>query len=140
MEVTLEKIKEILKMKNIHLSYQRMKVLEYLVHHLCHPSADQIYVELKKEIPSLSKTTIYSTLKILEDANVIRSLTIDDNEVRYDIETYSHGHFICEKCGKIFNFETDINKLPYKNLDNFQIDDKEIFFKGICPECLKKTK
>jgi Fur family transcriptional regulator, peroxide stress response regulator len=54
-----------LKRKNIRLSHHRLKVLEYLCQNLNHPTVEQIYVDLQKEVTTLSKTTIYNSLNVL---------------------------------------------------------------------------
>lgn len=127
-----------LKEKNIRLSHQRLKVLEYLNSHLIHPTVDQIYTGLHQEIPSLSKTTVYSTLNALAEAGLVRVITIEDNETRYDIRTENHGHFKCESCGRIYDFTADPDSLQAGELKDFDIRDKNVYFKGLCPGCLEK--
>jgi Fe2+ or Zn2+ uptake regulation protein len=136
MKPSFEGIKKELKLRNINLSHQRLKVLEYLVQNQYHPTVDQIFTALKKEISTLSKTTVYNTLKILIDAGMVRVITIEDNETRYDIEVENHGHFKCESCGAIYNFNIDIDSLAFSDLNDFRIKDKNVYFKGICPRCL----
>jgi Fe2+ or Zn2+ uptake regulation protein len=125
-----------LKAKNVRLSHQRLKILEYLADHLIHPTADQVYSGLQKDIPTLSKTTVYSTLNTLATAGMVRPLDIEGNEIRYDINVDNHGHFKCESCGKIHDFRVDIDSLSSGDLKGFIIRDKNIYFKGICPACL----
>ena len=115
-----------------------MKVLEYLTQNHCHPTVDQIHTEIQKEVPTLSKTTVYNTLRILTEAGLVRVITIEDNETRYDIKTETHGHFKCDSCGEIFNFNIDIDSLKSDDLQGFKIDDKDVYFKGVCPNCLSK--
>ncbi|MEA4846833.1 MAG: Fur family transcriptional regulator [Clostridiaceae bacterium] len=136
MKPSFEDLKRKLKIRNINLSYQRLKVLEYLTQNQCHPTVDQIFIELQKHIPTLSKTTIYNTLRVLIDAGLVRVITIEDNETRYDIVTENHGHFKCESCGTIYDFSIDIDSLTSGDLNNFKIKDKNVYFKGICPRCL----
>jgi Fur family peroxide stress response transcriptional regulator len=136
MKPSLEDFKKELKMKNIRLSYQRLKVLEYLTRNQCHPTVDKIFTDLQKDIPTLSKTTIYNTLRILVEAGLVRIITIEDNETRYDIIVENHGHFKCESCGTIYDFSIDTDSLTSEDLNNFKITDKNIYFKGICPRCL----
>jgi Fe2+ or Zn2+ uptake regulation protein len=136
MILTYEELQKDLMKKNIKLSYQRLKVLEYLTRDRCHPTVDQIFTDLHKDIPTLSKTTVYNTLRILADAGLVRVITIEDNETRYDIETKNHGHFKCEVCGTIYNFNVDMDALTSEDLNSFQINDKNVYFKGICPNCL----
>mgnify|MGYP001259209617 CR=1 FL=1 len=136
MKSSFEELKEKLNITNIYLSHQRLKVLEYLVQNHCHPTVDQIFTDLQKDIPTLSKTTVYNTLRILVKSGLVRVITIEDNETRYDIVTENHGHFKCESCGTIFDFPIDIDSLVTGDLSKFKINDKNVYFKGLCPRCL----
>lgn len=136
MKLTLDDLKKELKMKNIHLSYQRLKVLEYFTQNKCHPTADQIFTELQRNISTLSKSTVYNTLRLLIYAGLVRVITIEDNETRYDIIVENHGHFKCEACGIIYDFSIDVDSLTSEDLNNFKINDKNVYFKGICSRCL----
>ncbi|MBZ2174283.1 transcriptional repressor [Schnuerera sp. xch1] len=138
MNMTLEELTNKLKKKKIRLSYQRIKILEYINNHRIHPTVDQIYNDLRKEVPTLSKTTVYNTLNTLADSNLVKVITIGDNEARYDVTIKNHGHFKCESCGIIFDFNIDFNSFKIDGLSNFQINQKDIYFKGLCPKCIKK--
>lgn len=134
MKPTFENLSNELKRKKIRLTNQRLKVLEYVANNHCHPTVDQIYNELKKEVDTLSKTTIYNTLNTLIEANLVREVKIEDNEARYDVTVKNHGHFKCESCGNIYDFEYDLFNTD--ELNNFQINDQNVYLKGICPKCL----
>ena len=122
--------------KNIRPSFQRIKILEYLINNRIHPTVEAIYSALIKEIPTLSKSTIYNTMNLFLEANLVRELTIEDNEVRYDINTLDHGHFKCDKCGKIYDFFLNNDDLKCKDLSGFTIKEKNVYYRGICPKCL----
>lgn len=138
MKQSYEFLSNELKKKNIRLSHRRSKVLEYLCKNPNHPTVDQIYGDLHEAIPSLSKTTVYNTLHILVEAGLVRVITVEDNETRYDIITESHGHFKCVNCGTIFDFSIDLALLTAEELNGFKIDDRDVYFKGICSKCLLK--
>lgn len=136
MKVQFEDLLNELKNKKVRLSHQRLKVLEYLTENHIHPTVDQIYNGLHDDVPTLSKTTVYNTLNSLTEAGMVRVITIDDYESRYDINIDNHGHFKCMSCGKIFDFKIDIDSFNIKELDGFEISDKSVYFKGRCPQCL----
>ncbi len=136
METKLDLLTKTLCNKNIRLSYRRNKVLEYLCENPDHPTVGQIYDNLHYDVPNLSKTTVYNTLNILIEAGLVRVINIEDNETRYDILTEDHGHFKCEKCGEIQDFDIDIDSFETKGLSDFKILDKNVYFKGVCPKCL----
>jgi len=136
MELKFEDLLNELKVKKIRLSHQRLKVLEYLILNQCHPTVDHIYNGLHKEVPTLSKTTVYNTLNSLTEAGLVRVINIEDNEIRYDINTNNHGHFKCESCKNIYDFNIDIDSFNSDDLKNFSINDKNVYFKGMCPQCI----
>jgi len=138
MNPSMEDLEKELKKKGIPLSYQRLKILEYLTRDRSHPTVEQIFTDLLKDIPTLSKTTVYNTLKILAESGLVRIITIEDHQTRYDIEVENHGHFKCESCGTIYNFRMNIDSLNSIDLNNFRISDKSVYFKGICGRCLSK--
>jgi Fur family transcriptional regulator, peroxide stress response regulator len=135
---TVENFKKELTKRNIQVSYQRIKVLEYLMAKRIHPTAEQIFNDLHKEIPTLSRATVYNILKVLVKAKLVRVITIEGNETRYDIDTENHGHFKCTCCGAIYDFGVNMDSFIPDELKEFQIDDKDLYIKGICPACLLK--
>jgi Fur family transcriptional regulator, peroxide stress response regulator len=140
MIVSIEFLTEQLKSKGIRPSYQRVKVLEYMYLKGGHPTVDEIFRSLSVDIPSLSKVTIYNTLHTFVKAALLRVVEIDDVEKRYDITLTNHGHFLCESCGTIYNFQLDIEKAAIEGLNQFEITQKDVYFKGLCPNCLKQNK
>ena len=117
-------------------SYPRIKILEYMVNWKNHPTVDEIYSNLIKEMPTLSKTTVYNTLDLFIQNNLTRLISIEGHEARYDADISSHGHFKCIRCGRIFDFHVDIDSIQYSSLDHYTVFEKHLYFKGICPGCL----
>lgn len=134
-----EAIAKLLVEKEIKPSYQRMKVMEYLDGNRDHPTVEQIYSTLKPEIPTLSKATVYNTLKLLEEKHLIKALTIEDNEVRYDAVVRQHGHFKCTECGTIVDFPVDVPELDKPELKGCSVEQMDVFLKGTCASCAKKS-
>lgn len=135
MELQIENIGEYLKVHDIKPSYQRIKIFQYLVEKRNHPTVDMIYKALCPEIPTLSKTTVYNTLNLFIEKKIVNMLVIEENETRYDTVMKIHGHFKCEKCGKIFDVNIDKDSFDKKALENFQINEQHYYFKGFCDEC-----
>lgn len=126
-----------LKSHDIKISYQRTQIFKYLIKYKNHPTVDIIYKGLIKNIPSLSKTTIYNTLKLFVDKKIVSVINIEDNETRYDADTSFHGHFKCKKCNKIYDIR--LEKPTLIDFDNYIVDEYHFYLKGICSEC-NKTK
>ena len=133
-----ENFRECLEKHNIRPSYHRIKVLEYLLSKKTHPTVDEIYSELAIELPTLSKTTVYNTLSLFIKEGLVRLVTTEDNETRYDANVADHGHFRCEQCGRIFDFLLNLDNVKTSGLEQFKVREKNVYYKGICPECLEK--
>lgn len=72
---------------NIKPSVQRIAIMDYLLAHKTHPSIDEIYLALCKDIPTLSKTTVYNTLKLFVEHGAALMLTIDEKNACFDGDT-----------------------------------------------------
>ena len=134
----IENVGEYLKENGIKPSIQRMKIFQYLLDHHTHPTVDDIFRNLSGEIPTLSKTTVYNTLNIFVKSDIVQEIIIEENEVRYDVVTATHGHFKCKTCGNIIDFDVDLSKLDLKKLGNVEIEETHFYLKGTCSDCLKK--
>ena len=119
---------------------QRIAILDYLLKHATHPTVDDVYQGMSGEIPTLSKTTVYNTLRMFADNHVAQMITIDDHRVCYDGNTDPHVHFYCKKCGKVF----DLFKEQAPTMDSqffcegHLVDEKQLYYKGICKDCIAK--
>ncbi len=129
-----ERILEILEKNGIRPSYQRIQVLTYLLENDIHPTADMIFTGLQEKTPVISRATVYNTLNLFEDKGIVSTMSADRTDTRYDLLDRPHGHFVCDKCSKIFNFEYNYSEV-YSGLEGFRIDNKEIVLKGLCKEC-----
>lgn len=140
MTYTIEQLKDYLKKHDIKPSTIRIKVLEYLLNNRIHPTADDIYQYLINEIPTLSKTSIYNTLDLFLEKGVVSTLSLKEKELRYDINTYLHGHFKCEVCGKVYDFPVTYKILDVNESKGFTIKSIDINAYGICKKCNEKIK
>jgi len=132
----MENLIKILQSKNIQPSHQRIKILEVLVKNKDHMNVNMIYDELSKEIPTISKTTVYNTLNTLVEKGLVHCLTITPEEMRYDYETKPHHHLLCKRCGRIIDVNVRCTYAEAMEIEGHSIEEIEGYFKGICKECL----
>ena len=118
-------------------SVQRLAVMEYLLMHFTHPTADEIYSALIEKIPTLSKTTVYNTLKLFVEHGAVKMLTIDEKNVMFDADTSSHAHFLCTKCNKVYDLPLHAAKLHKCVVipDDFDVEDVAVYVRGVCKAC-----
>jgi len=103
-----------------------------------HPTVAEIYDVLITDIPSLSKTTVYNTLNLFVDKELVEEVTIEGSEMRYDIkDPEGHGHFKCTKCHKIYDVPIQIDKIFSDEMSDFLVQAQFVHFVGICPDCQK---
>lgn len=118
-------------------SVQRIAIADYIASHFTHPTADDIYLALHPDMPTLSKTTVYNTVNLLVEAGVISELNIDDKNARYDAVMNPHAHFRCRCCGKIIDLMDC--KLPQPPKGDFMVDEIKLSYAGHCNECRDLT-
>lgn len=123
-------------------SVQRVAILEYLQTHATHPTVDDVFKALGRRIPTLSKTTVYNTLRLLADNRAAQMLTMDEHRVCYDGDTRPHVHFVCKRCGHIYDVCDEI--APQINGQAESVvgvaDEVQMFYKGVCRSCIDKEK
>jgi len=128
-----------LRSEGFKLTPQRLSVIRYLIGNESHPTAAVIYKDLKKKYPSLSFSTVYNTLNMLEKIGEIQSLHLFDDFLNYDPGTTPHYHFICGSCNRIIDiFPRDGENvpLPEGDISGNRIESAQIVFKGTCKNCL----
>ncbi len=116
-------------------SLARTQIYKYLIEKRNHPTVDTIYLAMHNQLSTLSKTTVYNTLKLFVDKGIVWTLGIEDNELRYDADISSHGHFKCVKCNGVFDFEMDVNSIQKSGLKGFEAEDYHLYIKGTCRLC-----
>jgi len=127
----------ILRQQGISPTHQRIWVLKYLLAHPGHPSAEEVYEGTHDADPSLSKASVYNILHLFKEKGLLKTVSIDRAYLRYDIIAQEHGHFKCDSCGGIFNFDAAIDETTTRGLEGFQIRQKVIYFRGLCIDCQK---
>ncbi len=127
---------DLLRQYGIRPSHQRITVLNYLLDHREHNSADEIFEGLYKQVPTLSRTTVFNTLRLFRDLGVVQAVSIGTNPVCFDVDMTPHAHFYCSECHSI----TDI---PITDEDWFAVKkyggdgvDMQVTFHGLCDRCL----
>jgi Fur family peroxide stress response transcriptional regulator len=135
--ISLDKMRAFLESRSVKPSYQRLKILEYLMRNRNHPSVDTIFQALCGEIPTLSKTTVYNTLSLFAEKAIATSLTIVNNELRYDLLNEPHAHFQCAECKRVFDVPMKENLFFTNFLEDHRVEEIQVTIKGICKNCLK---
>lgn len=119
-------------------SMQRLEILEYISSCTTHPTADEIYSYMRRNNPTLSRTTVFSSVKLLAEKGLVNDINITSDSTRYDsVQSTPHAHFICRDCIKIIDIPFDMSVLTVPA--DFLCDNVNVYFKGVCPDCSKKN-
>ncbi|MBN1561872.1 transcriptional repressor [candidate division KSB1 bacterium] len=124
--------------KKFRTSKQRNRMLQLLRATDSHPTAEWLYEKLKMEFPRLSLGTVYRNLSLLIDMGLVKKIHFGSSFDRFEANTAPHYHLICERCGKIFDFDLPVDKdiLEHaKQRTTFAIRYHKIEFYGICESC-----
>jgi Fur family peroxide stress response transcriptional regulator len=117
---------------------QRLAILDFLDGNTSHPTAEDVYQALKPCYPSLSLTTVYNTLEVLQKAGKVVELTISPFRRHYDPDIVFHHHFFCRSCQRITDLTGDFsNPIHPKMPDGFKLEETILHCYGLCPECQK---
>ena len=149
MAISQEEFKKLLKEKGLKVTNQRLLVLEVLADHRdTHMTAEDIYDLVKEDYPEIGLATIYRTLQLLLNMQLVDRVNLDDGCIRYEIGglfdgefRHHHHHLICKTCGKVLPFRHDLLDDLERQIEEetgFHVLDHELKFYGQCKECLKK--
>jgi len=120
-------------------SKQREEILEVLKKSYSHPTAEEIYQDIKAQNSTASRGTVYRNLGLLVEKGIIIKIPMGNNPDRYDYIRKPHMHVICKRCGKVEDFNSNTNseeliKEIYKST-SIKPEENGISMLGICKKC-----
>jgi len=131
-------LRPMLEEQGVSLTRQRTAVFDYLGRTDQHPTAEEVFLAVKSELPKISLATVYKNLEALVACGAASKLTYGDGAARYDIRTDHHYHSRCLSCGRIADLEPhgaeELGKL-IKPPSGFQIEDYRVEVVGYCNDC-----
>lgn len=109
---------------------------------LKHPSAVETYEYVKSLAPAIGKATVFRNLTVLTSDGYVKKLSFPNEPNRFEILRAPHDHFVCEKCGKIYDIFKDNETSPQGDakISVGVIKSVSVIYNGICNDCLNKTK
>ncbi len=151
MSISTEQFKTMLREKGLNVTTQRLLVLEVLANHKDeHLTAEDIYELVKEDDPEIGMATIYRTVQLLMEMQLVDRINLDDGRERYEIgeyyqgeERHHHHHLICRTCGAVIPFKDDLLDDLEKRIEDetgFHVLDHELKFYGQCAKCREKAK
>ena len=127
-----------LRKKKVTPTLQRVAILEHIQERTDHPTAEEIYQDLRVNLPSLSRATVYNTLELLRKLGEIQRLSITINKAHYDPNTKPHHHFLCRRCERVIDIDIPYPIIEGDWVQGNRIEAVQVCLQGICSNCLKK--
>jgi Fe2+ or Zn2+ uptake regulation protein len=121
-----------------HMTRQRSAVYSYLREGRQHPTAEEVYLAVKKELPRISLATVYKNLEALVNCGLATKVAAGDGAARYDIRTDHHYHSRCLSCGGMVDLDPEAEgalpelvRVPVE----FEVTRYRIEVLGFCSNC-----
>jgi Fur family peroxide stress response transcriptional regulator len=139
----MQNLVEKLRSHHIAVTPQRLAVLAILESRRDHPTAEQIYREVRRQLPAISFNTVYKTLEVFCQKGLVLKVNPLHEVAHYDGKTWPHAHRICRRCHDIMDLDwspAPVASLPFQDLQGFQVEHQSLTFWGLCPRCQQLEK
>lgn len=124
-------------------SKQREMILHTVLENPIHPTADEVFLQVKQHCPRISLGTVYRNLNQLADNGIVRKISMANRPDRFDGTVEQHYHVCCTECGAV----SDVAYPPLEGLDAFveqktayRVSGHQLLFYGVCAHCASKIK
>ncbi len=124
--------------KKIKMTVQRRVVLEEVKKVKTHPSADEVYLAVRRRLPDISMATVYRNLETLAEHGLIRRLWEVSAPRRYDGILEQHYHVVCDRCGRVDDVRLEaVNGFleDARRASDYDVQGYRLEFHGLCPSC-----
>ena len=130
-----------LRSADLRVTRPRLAVLE-AVHALPHADTESIFAAVRAGLPDVSRQAVYDVLAALTAAGLVRRIQPSGSVARYESRVGdNHHHVVCRSCGSIADVECAVGSAPCLTAADdhgFVIDEAEVIYRGLCPECSGK--
>jgi Fe2+ or Zn2+ uptake regulation protein len=134
---TVEELCEKLRQNDQKVTPQRRLIYKALEGKTTHPTADEVWAEVKTVMPDVSLATVYKTLRELVDKGFLVEIRHNNDSSRFDPRTDDHSHLLCIGCNKLEDVSQTFPQLDlaHDQKRGFRMVKNEVIFYGYCPDC-----
>jgi Fur family peroxide stress response transcriptional regulator len=135
---TYNEFRHLCRVHHLAATHQRQKIYEALVSRPGHYSPEEVYGQVKQDLPSISLATVYKNLKTFVQAGMLNDVSPHHGPWRVDANTAPHHHLICTRCHSISDLDIDLLqpvKLQGKLPPGFRMEKFNVEVQGICKAC-----
>ena len=128
----------LLRSAQLRVTRPRTAVIDELYRHP-HTDADDVAAAVRMRLGKVSRQAIYDVLHALTDARIVRRIEPAGSPALYELHTGdNHHHLVCRRCGRVADVDCAVGAAPClepSQTHGFAIDEAEVVFWGLCPEC-----
>ena len=125
-------------------THQRALIMDIIRQGRGHLDADEIFLRAREMEPRLSLSTVYRTLQMLKELDIVDELHFGENHHHYEVKpTQEHHHLVCLGCGRVIEFDYPLSRYLKREvpaLKDFDIDETEIRVAGYCKQCRRSQR
>jgi Fur family transcriptional regulator, stress-responsive regulator len=125
---------------SLRVTRPRVAVLS-AVHEHPHADTDSIIRAVRSDLPEVSHQTVYDSLNALTAVGLVRRIQPSGSVARYETRVGdNHHHVVCRACGVIADVDCVVGEAPCLSASDdsgFSIDEAEVIYWGMCPDCAK---
>ncbi len=132
----------LLKAHDFRLTPQRVELVRLIAASQGHPSAAQLYAQIRTRFPTMSQATVYKTLTLLKEIHQVFEIDLHDDRHYDGNRPEPHPHLICTRCNKIVDgeFEPDLSSIrKLEQISGYQITRSHFTFYGLCADCIHSS-
>ncbi len=118
---------------------QRLAIYRALLKSEDHPTPEQLFARVRKELPSLSLATVYKVLYVLKQLGLVDEVSTISEAKRFDANHLSHHHLVCVRCDKVIDYyDRGFDALPLpRHLPGFEAQSLMVQINGLCQACAR---
>jgi len=134
----MARFEDVCREAGVRLTHQRLEIFREVARADDHPDAETVYRRVRERMPTVSLDTVYRTLWLLNEHDLIRTLGPSRERTRFDANLHRHHHFVCVRCGATRDFtsrELDDLELPSSATALGRIETTRVEVRGVCREC-----
>ncbi len=129
-----------LRRHHLKVTPQRLKIVESL-NKFGHLNIDMLYQEVKETYPNVSLATVYKNISIMTENGLLEEVKVPECKSVFEISKTPHLHLHCSQCGKIEDFELDLDTVmrAVEEVSGYDVQSATLVIRGICPACRKSN-
>ena len=124
------------------VTHQRTAIYGMLASTERHPTPEEVYSEIRTQLPSLSLATVYKVLDQFYQHGILRKVSTETQVARYDANLSPHHHLVCSSCGIILDVKTEgeMEGFSVSAENGFRVSNYVVIFHGLCAACQKSPR